>query len=85
MSVNILSNVEELVDKLTVSEQLQLVEKVIRRIQLSVPTHKKPQDLYGIWRNHFPDDADIDEALHEIRNAWENKTITESELADTIW
>ena len=30
-----------------------------------------PQDLYGIWKDKFPENVDLDAALREMRQEWE--------------
>ena len=32
--------------------------------------NRRPRDLYGIWKDGFPKDFDIDGALREIRGEW---------------
>ncbi|MFB0546788.1 MAG: hypothetical protein ACETWB_07750 [Anaerolineae bacterium] len=49
-----------------------LIELLARRLQqteaLGGPS--APQDLYGIWRDKFPPDMDLDQDLRTIREAW---------------
>ncbi len=33
----------------------------------------KPSDLYGIWKDSFPRDFDIDTALREVRGEWQKE------------
>jgi len=33
----------------------------------------KPRDLYGIWKDSFPKDFDIDTALREVRGEWQKE------------
>jgi len=35
--------------------------------------HRTPRDLYGIWKDGFPRDFDISNALHEIRGEWQKE------------
>ncbi len=60
--------VEQLVDQLSLEEQLRLLEHLAQRLRQTVQP-RKPQDLYGIWRDHFPEDFDLDAALKDIRSA----------------
>lgn len=64
-----LDQVERLLENLNREEQLTLIERIAQRLRHS--TERIPQPLYGIWKGKFPEDADIDAALHEIRNRWQ--------------
>jgi hypothetical protein len=58
------------------SESLSLEEKrVLSAFLLSPESHanRKSRDLYGIWKNGFPNDFDIDSALREIRGEWQKE------------
>jgi hypothetical protein len=46
-----------------------LIEYIARRLRQR--EERKPQPLYGIWRGKFPEDADIDATLKEVRNQWQ--------------
>ena len=35
--------------------------------------NRRPRDLYGIWKDSFPKDFDIDAALREIRGEWQRE------------
>jgi hypothetical protein len=35
--------------------------------------NRRPRDLYGIWKDGFPQDFDIDAALREIRGEWQRE------------
>ena len=35
--------------------------------------NRRPRDLYGIWKNGFPQDFDVDAALREIRGEWQTE------------
>lgn len=64
-----LKQIEELVLKLPTDERRALIE----RLAVSLSQHQRkasPKDLYGDWRDLFPKDFDIDNALREIRNQW---------------
>ena len=72
MSSMTMRQVESLLDELTVSEQAELIEQLARRIRLAAsPAHAQPQDLYGVWKDKFPGDVELDTALREIRQEWE--------------
>ena len=72
MNSTTLRQVESLFDKLTLNEQAALIERLARRMRLATSCISiQPQDLYGIWKGKFPKNADLDMALHEIRQGWE--------------
>ena len=35
--------------------------------------NRRPRDLYGIWKDGFPQDFDVDAALREIRGEWQRE------------
>ena len=35
--------------------------------------NRQPRDLYGIWKEGFPPDFDLDSALREIRGEWQTE------------
>ncbi len=59
--------IETLLESLSREELLTLIERIARRLRQA---ERKPQLLYGVWKGKFPEDADIDEALKEIRSQW---------------
>ncbi len=81
MAATLLDEVTRLADKLSAEEQLSLAEHLAHRLRQQNQTgasptadlNRKPQDLYGIWKDHFPPDVDIDAMLHEIRREWETE------------
>ena len=72
MGETTLADVQRLADQLPVEEQINLLEHLARRVRLAMRQHA-PQDLRGIWREHFPTDFDLDTALTEIRREWEGE------------
>ena len=62
-------HIEALLEELSPDELLALIEYIAR--QLRQREERKPQPLYGIWRGKFPEDADIDATLKEVRNQWQ--------------
>jgi hypothetical protein len=62
-------HIEALLEELSPDELLALIEYIARRLRQS--EERKPQPLYGIWRGKFPEDADIDATLKEVRNQWQ--------------
>jgi hypothetical protein len=73
MSETTLIRIERLLDQLTFEEQIAVVEHLARRLRQAVQKQKQPQDLYGIWRDRFPADFDVDAALDDIRREWERE------------
>ena len=59
--------IDTLLETLNREELLTLIEKIAQRLRQAERT---PQPLYGAWKGKFPGDADIDDALHEIRSQW---------------
>ena len=59
--------VDKLLETLNREELLRLIEKITQRLR---QVERKPQPLYGIWKGKFPEEADIDDALQEIRSQW---------------
>jgi hypothetical protein len=79
-----LEEVTRLAEQLSAEEQRALVEHLSRRAPSgegeepaadAVPpaAGRPPKSLYGIWEGHFPEDFDVDAALHEIRHEWEKE------------
>jgi hypothetical protein len=54
---------------LSPDELLALIEHIAQR--LHPREERKPQPLYGIWQGKFPEDADIDTTLKEVRQQWQ--------------
>jgi len=73
MSKTTLMHVERLLDQLTFEEQIAMVEHLARRLRQAVQKQRQPQDLYGIWRDRFPADFDLDAALGDIRREGERE------------
>ena len=58
------------------SESLSAKEKQNLAAYLSANESRldrRPRDLYGIWKDGFPKDFDIDGALREIRGEWQRE------------
>jgi len=72
MSEATLKHVTLLVDQLSYEDKQFLVEHLTQSMN-QAQQERKPQDLYGIWRGHFPEDFDIDSALKAIRHEWEKE------------
>lgn len=71
--MEVLETVTEMADRLSPSEQLQLVEHLAKRLQARTLNTKKPLDLYGSWRGKFPEDIDIEADIREIRDEWKKE------------
>ena len=67
-----LAQIDKLLVKLTLEEQLLVFERLAQQLRQTLQAQKKPQDLYGIWRDRFPADVNIDEVLHDIRRGWQD-------------
>jgi hypothetical protein len=80
MSSSTLDQAERLLDQLTPAEQAILLEKIAHRMRLAVSRPFPPQDLYGMWKDRFPQNVDLDAALHEIRHAWQSEWSDNGEL-----
>jgi len=63
--------IEALLEELSREELLTLIERIVQRLRQA--EKRKPRPLYGIWKGKFPEDANIDEALQEIRNQWQEE------------
>jgi hypothetical protein len=69
------------VDRLTLDEQLSLVEYVIHNVRkkhgsseaTGAPAQSALQTLRGLCRKHWDPDLDLDAALYEIRHEWEKE------------
>jgi hypothetical protein len=59
--------IDALLETLNREELLTLIEKIAQRLRQG---ERKPQPLYGAWKGKFPEDANIDDALQEIRSRW---------------
>ncbi len=57
--------IDTLLAGLTHEELLTLIERIAR--QFGQIDERKPLPLYGIWKEAFPEGADIDKDLREMR------------------
>ncbi len=64
-----IEQIETLLEELSPDELLTLIEYIARRLRQR--EERKPQPLYGSWRGKFPEDADIDATLKEVRQQWQ--------------
>ncbi|MDH7486219.1 MAG: hypothetical protein QHJ81_08060 [Anaerolineae bacterium] len=65
-------HVERLLDQLTFEEQVALIQQLVWRLRQTAQS-KQRCDLYGIWRDRFPADFDLDATLADIRHEWERE------------
>ena len=71
--MSVLEQVTQMADRLSPPEQLRLVEHLAKQLQTQTFEAKKTQSLYGIWRGKFPEDADIEADIREIRDEWKKE------------
>jgi hypothetical protein len=67
--MNKMQQIHALLESLQREELLELIEYIARHLRQREA--RQPQPLYGIWRGKFPEDADIDAALKDIRQQWQ--------------
>lgn len=84
MSQTTVSTIERLIPELTFQEKLRIFERLAQQLRYTMPHQtkstpelSKPQNLYGVWSNRVPDDFDLDSALHDIRQQWQDTWETE--------
>ncbi|HRJ44678.1 MAG: hypothetical protein KJZ86_08260 [Caldilineaceae bacterium] len=66
-------DVELALDQLNPVEQWRILERLLFLLKQNNSQQRQPQDLFGIWKDVFPEDFDIDKELYEIRHAWEEE------------
>lgn len=71
--MQVLETVTEMADKLSPSEQLQLIEHIAKRLQMKISDKKKPQSLRGSWKGKFPEDIEVEADIQEIRDEWKKE------------
>jgi len=71
--MSVLEQVTQMADRLSPPEQLRLVEHLAKQLQTRTFEAKKPQSLRGIWKDKFPEDADIETDIREIRDEWKKE------------
>lgn len=64
--MTVLEHIKHLVVSLTAKEKQDLVGLLSE----AEPACEKPESLRGDWSCAFPDGADLDEDLNEIRGEW---------------
>lgn len=73
MSQATVTTIEKLIPELSLQEQLLIFERLAQQLRYTIRQSGKPQDLYGIWRDFVPEDYDLDQALQDIRQGWQNE------------
>ena len=68
--MTVLEHIKQLSDALSDEEKQSLAAYLSSRENSA---NRNPRDLYGIWKNGFPEDFDTDAALREIRGEWQKK------------
>ena len=63
--------IDTLLESLSREELLTLLEKIAQRLR---QVEHPPQPLYGVWKGKFPEEANIDDALQEIRSQWREES-----------
>ena len=67
-TMTVLEHIKQLSETLSTEEKQSLAAYLSSR---ETGANRQPRDLYGIWKNGFPKDFDIDAALREIRGEWQ--------------
>ncbi len=62
--MTVLEHIKHLSEALSAEEKLSLAAFLS---SMENSAHRQPRDLYGIWKDGFPKDFDVDAALREIR------------------
>ncbi len=68
--MTVLERIKQLSEALSQEEKLSLAA-YLSSMERSVSS--EPRDLYGIWKDAFPKDFDIDAGLREIRGEWQKE------------
>ena len=67
--MTVLEHIKQLSETLSPDEKQSLAAYLSSRES----SGREPRDLYGIWKDGFPSDFDIDAALREIRAEWQRE------------
>ena len=68
--MTVLEHIKQLSEELSPEEKRNLAAYLSA---MESSPNRRPRDLYGIWKNGFPKDFDIDVALREIRGEWQRE------------
>ena len=71
--MDVLEEVTQMADRLSPKEQLRLVEHLAKRLQTETEQERKPRSLRGIWKDKFPESANIEADIREIRDEWKKE------------
>jgi hypothetical protein len=77
MSESMLEQVKRMAQGLSLGDRMTLVDELAHGLgqESADGERRKPQSLRGSWGDNFPEDFDIDSALHEIRHEWEEELL----------
>jgi hypothetical protein len=77
MSESMLEQVKRMAQGLSLGDRMTLVDELAHSLgqESADDQRRKPLSLRGSWRGKFPEDFDIDSALHEIRHEWEEELL----------
>jgi hypothetical protein len=68
--MTVIEHIKQLTESLSDEERRSLAAYLSSR---DTGAHGQPRDLYGIWKDGFPKDFDLDSALREIRGEWQKE------------
>jgi hypothetical protein len=77
MSESVFEQIRRMAESLSLVDRVALIEELAHSLgQGSADEQQtKLRSLRGAWRGRFPEDADLDSALHEIRTEWERELL----------
>lgn len=73
MNQTAVTTIEKLIPELSLQEQLWIFERLAQQLRYTMQQAGQPQDLYGVWRNFVPKEFELDRALQEIRQGWQDE------------
>ena len=76
--MTVLEHIKQLSQSLSEDERHNLASYLTSR---ETRPNRQPRDLYGIWKNSFPKDFDIEAELREIRGEWQKEIKEIEEIA----
>ena len=68
--MTVLEHIRQLSETLSAEEKRNLAAYLSSN---ETGLNRRPRDLYGIWKDGFPQDFDVDAALREIRGEWQRE------------
>ena len=68
--MTVLEHIKHLSEALSAEEKLSLATFLS---SMENSANRQPRDLYGIWKDGFPNDFDVGAALREIRGEWQKE------------